>query len=80
MPSAQCTSGRWPAGTKTRDGKLWFPTIGGVAVIDPSSVRFNTKPPPVVIEEMHIDNQPVEIERWQTTIHDPQSAIRVEPG
>jgi len=27
---------------------------------------------------MHIDNQPVEIERWQTTIHDPQSAIRVE--
>ena len=80
MPSAQCNSGRSPAGIKTRDGKLWFPTIGGVAVIDPSSVRFNTKPPPVVIEEMHIDNQPVGIESWETAIRDTQSAIRVEHG
>ena len=28
MPSAECNGGRWPAGVKTRDGKLWFPTHG----------------------------------------------------
>ena len=27
-----------PAGCKTRDGKLWFPTVSGVVVIDPSKV------------------------------------------
>jgi signal transduction histidine kinase/ligand-binding sensor domain-containing protein len=80
MPSSQCSSGRWPAGIKARDGKLWFPTIGGVAVIDPANVRFNSTPPPIVIEEMHIDNQPVEIETWQTAIRDPQFAIKIEPG
>jgi len=80
MPSAQCTSGRWPAGIKTRDGKLWFPTLGGVAVIDPATVRFNSKPPPVVIEEMRIGNQPVEIESWESAIRDPQFAIKVRPG
>jgi ligand-binding sensor domain-containing protein len=29
MPSSECNGGRWPAGVKTRDGKLWFPTMGG---------------------------------------------------
>ena len=80
MPSSECSSGKSPAGFKARDGKLWFPTIGGVAVIDPTLVRFNNKPPPVVIEEMHVDNQPVEIDNWQQAIRDPQFPIKVEPG
>ncbi len=83
MPSAECNGGRWPAGIKTRDGKLWFPTMGGVAVIDPASVRTNTQPPPVVIEEMRINNQPVALESWEPAIRNhPQdkAAIRVEPG
>src|SRR6266699_3370861 len=27
-----------PAGWKARDGRLWFPTVQGVVVIDPKSV------------------------------------------
>jgi signal transduction histidine kinase len=80
MPSAECNGGRWPAGVKTRDGKLWFPTMGGVAMIDPASIRTNMQPPPVVIEEMRINNQPVALESWESAIRSPQSAIRVEPG
>jgi len=80
MPSSECSSGKWPAGIKTRDAKLWFPTLGGVAVIDPLTVRFNNKPPPVLIEEMRINNQPVEIDRWETANRDPEFAIKVEPG
>src|SRR5262249_34669413 len=34
MLNAECNGGRSPAGIKARDGKLWFPTQDGVAVID----------------------------------------------
>jgi signal transduction histidine kinase len=46
----ECNGGRQPAGYKMKDGKLWFPTQGGVAVVDPESVPINRMPPPVVIE------------------------------
>lgn len=80
MGSSECNGGRWPAGAKTRDGKLWFPTMRGVAMIDPSNVKANTQTPPVVIEEMRINNQPADFDSWDAAIHSPQFSIRVEPG
>ena len=50
MLNMECNGGRSPAGIKARDGKLWFPTQDGVAIIDPELVSFNPLPPPVVIE------------------------------
>ena len=50
MLNIECNGGRAPAGIETRDGKLWFPTQDGVAIIDPETVPFNPQPPPVVIE------------------------------
>ncbi|PYR16618.1 MAG: hypothetical protein DMF98_27930, partial [Acidobacteria bacterium] len=35
---------------RTRDGKLWFATTGGVATIDPAVTRVNALAPPVLIE------------------------------
>lgn len=78
MPSTEGNGGRWPAGVKSRDGRLWFPTMGGLAMIDPANVKINTEPPPVVIEEMRIDEEPVEA--WDEVIGNPQSAIRILPG
>jgi signal transduction histidine kinase/ligand-binding sensor domain-containing protein len=80
MPSSEGNGGRWPAGVKTRDGKLWFPTMGGVAMIDPANVKANTQPPPVVLEELRINNQPAPFNAWDSAIRNPQSAIRIEPG
>ncbi len=80
MPSSEGNGGRWPAGVKTRDGKLWFPTMGGVAMIDPSQIKANTQPPPVVLEELRINNRPVEFEPWESAIRNPQSAISIYPG
>ena len=51
----ECNGGRQPAGIKTRDGKLWFPTQQGVIIIDPEAVPFNPQPPPVLIEGVTID-------------------------
>src|SRR5262249_48859928 len=58
MLNPECNGGRWPAGVKTRDGKLWFPTQDGVAVIDPASLLTNPHPPPAVIEAFVLDRQP----------------------
>src|SRR4029453_1520803 len=61
MPSSECNGGSSPAGGKARDGRLWFPTMGGVAVVDPSDMRTTPEPPPVVIEGVRIENQGVPI-------------------
>ncbi len=57
MRSAECSGFTQPAGWKTRDGRLWFPTIEGAVVIDPDRIRTNTLPPPVVIEQVLVDRR-----------------------
>ncbi len=54
MLSREC-NGASPAGVKTRDGRLWFPTIKGVAVVDPR--KLNQQPPLVAIERVLLDSQ-----------------------
>ena len=50
-----------PAGWKGRDGRLWFPTIKGVAVVDPDYRRRNERVPPVLIERMAVNGEPVDL-------------------
>jgi ligand-binding sensor domain-containing protein/signal transduction histidine kinase len=59
MLNSECNGGGQPAGIRSQDGKLWFPTQGGVAVVDPEAVPISTQPPPVIIEEFLRNNQPV---------------------
>ena len=54
LPSSQCAKGQ-PAGFRTRDGRLWFATTKGVAVVDPRRMPVNPVPPPVVIEDVTVD-------------------------
>jgi signal transduction histidine kinase len=49
MRSAECSFG---AAARSADGRLWFPTIRGVAVVDPARLHRNPVPPPVVIEQV----------------------------
>jgi len=72
MVNAECNGGRMPAAIKTQDGKLWFPTMGGVAIVDPEAEVVNPNPPPVVIEN-------VEIDRQQAPRPNPQSGIELKP-
>lgn len=55
MKEAECNGGGQPAGWKASDGKLWFPTKQGVAVVDPRQI--NLTPPPVVIEQAFGDQR-----------------------
>ena len=67
MLSRECNGG-YPAGTRARDGKLWFPTIAGVAIVDPK--RSNNAPPKVVIERLLVDRAPFL----------PNESLRMRPG
>jgi ligand-binding sensor domain-containing protein/signal transduction histidine kinase len=58
MPALECPGGFQPAGCRTRDGRLWFPTIKGLVVVDPANVPTNSVVPPVLIEEVMVDGGP----------------------
>ena len=70
MLNVECNGGAQPAGVRTHDGRLWFPTQIGVAVIDPADVPFNSLPPPMLIEGVVVDGT-------ATGIRDK---IRILPG
>ena len=80
MLNAECNGGRLPAAIKAKDGKLWFPTMGGVAIIDPEAETVNPQPPPVVIETVSIDRKLTDTQVFQSAIRNPQSAIELMPG
>ena len=68
MKINETNGGAQPAGWKTPDGKLWFPTIRGVVAIDPDNL--NRLPPHVYIEQVLIGQRPV----------DSRQPVEVRPG
>ncbi len=58
MKDRECAGGTQPAGWKTRQGEVWFPTANGVIRIDPENIRPNPLPPPVLIESISVDSAP----------------------
>jgi signal transduction histidine kinase/ligand-binding sensor domain-containing protein len=57
LPTAECSSGSQPGACRTHDGRLLFPTISGLASLNPAMLTRNTNPPPVVIESVRVDNE-----------------------
>jgi ligand-binding sensor domain-containing protein/signal transduction histidine kinase/DNA-binding response OmpR family regulator len=57
---------RWCTGSvvKTRDGRLWFPTSVGVTMIDPNHIKRNLLPPPLMIEKIIVDGEPIKIKKF----------------
>jgi diguanylate cyclase (GGDEF)-like protein len=58
--STECNGG-WPAGSRLANGLLAFPTIRGVAIIDPKNIKLNAPPPPVFVDSILADDQPVKV-------------------
>jgi signal transduction histidine kinase/ligand-binding sensor domain-containing protein len=52
----ECSSGH-PAAVRAPDGTLWFATLRGISVTNPEHQQENRLPPPVVIENVTIDDQ-----------------------
>ena len=62
MKSTDCNGGFQPAGWKSHDGRLWIPTMEGVAVADPKKAGVGEPPPPVRLESALIDGLPVDLD------------------
>jgi ligand-binding sensor domain-containing protein/signal transduction histidine kinase len=56
----ECSSGH-PAAVRTADGTLWFATLRGISITNPEHQQENLLPPPVVIENVTVDDQPAAI-------------------
>lgn len=56
MPGAESPRGYQNLGLKDSQGKLWFATLRGLAMVDPRSILINTNPPPVVIEGLRLED------------------------
>jgi signal transduction histidine kinase/ligand-binding sensor domain-containing protein/CheY-like chemotaxis protein/AraC-like DNA-binding protein len=59
LRNREANGGTQPAGSRTPDGRLWFPTQEGVAVVDPARVRRLTPAVPVVVEQVLSRGQPL---------------------
>lgn len=70
MASAETYGGAQPAGCKSPDGRLWFPTSHGVAVVDPAKIPAQESAPPVLIEWVKFDEQEVAIKTPASEIAD----------
>lgn len=66
MLNTECNGGRQPAGLLANDGRLWFPTMGGVAVVDPEAAQPNSPPPPVKIEAVTLERGAVDFHKLVT--------------
>lgn len=62
MLTRECSGGGHPAAWKMSDGKLWFATIKGVATVDPDHLTINSLAPPLVIEQLKVDDQVVPLQ------------------
>jgi ligand-binding sensor domain-containing protein len=82
----ECSSGH-PAAVRAADGTLWFATLRGISVTNPEHQQENLLPPPVVIENVTVDDQPAAmLSPWKVDkimVATPPAvigAVRVEPG
>ena len=64
-----------PPVAKAADGKLWFNTGEGIAVVDPHHLAFNQVPPPVHLEQIVADHKI----QWQNLPGAAVSNLRLPP-
>ncbi len=57
MATSECGCENQPAGWKGEDGRLWFATSKGVAVVDPAKVKLESRAFSLQIEQVRADGQ-----------------------
>ena len=79
MLSSETNGEHTPAACRTRDGRMWFPTVRGVVIVDPKFIEQqerDTPLPPVVVEDVVVDGAAVQIRHPPPATRD----LRLAPG
>lgn len=61
LRTIECQQGVQPSVCKSKDGRIWFSTIHGVIIIDPSTIYRQLPPPPVIVDQMQVNGQNVDV-------------------
>jgi diguanylate cyclase (GGDEF)-like protein len=61
MKSPECNGGSQPAGWRDSQGRLWFATLHGVAVLDPRKLLRDVELPRVFLEKVLVDRRPADL-------------------
>ncbi|MEO7299682.1 MAG: two-component regulator propeller domain-containing protein [Verrucomicrobiota bacterium] len=69
-----------PAACKATDGRLWFRTTQGVAVVDPEKISINRLPPSVVVEAVIADKKPVRVHGAKAKGQSQNETLNIKPG
>jgi len=76
MRDRECNGAVDPAGWRTRDGRLWFPTAKGLVAIDPAHLRARP-PPSALVDSVRVDGAP---HRLGDRLAIPPGSTRLELG
>lgn len=68
LPNDEAVAGSGAVGWLAADGDLWFPTRGGVAIVDVNRMGWNSVPPPVVVERFLVDDVAQELNQMQVEV------------
>lgn len=75
MKEDECNGGFQPAGWRSADGRIWFPSTNGLVAVNPDDIKINVVPPPVQIEKVIVDGK-----RQSSLVSPPSSPLILEPG
>ncbi|MBA4318763.1 MAG: hypothetical protein C0412_10220 [Flavobacterium sp.] len=64
MESIECNGGNHPSAIKSKDGRLWFPTMSGVVVVDPGNLYRQQNPLKVYIQKTVVDGVELSTNRF----------------
>ena len=82
LPSREGTRESQPGAWRGKDGRIWLPTIRGLASVQPALLTPNPQPPLVTIESVLIDGQPIQTNTlrggWPAQVTIPAGRERVE--
>ena len=79
MRNREANGGVQPAGARSPDGRLWFPTQDGVVVVDPRTLQSrDTVAPRVIIEQVIATDSALLAEGGRVTLTPDQRDIRIE--
>ena len=56
LPNDEVVAGEPSVGWLTNHGEIWFPTRGGVAIVDSEHLPANTVAPPIVLQRFLVDD------------------------
>jgi PAS domain S-box-containing protein len=76
MKAAECNGGS-PGAWEGRDGRMFFATVRGVAIVDPNHIPFNTLAPPVWTEEVLVDGKVENVSPTALTISPGRHSLEI---